>query len=79
MHINAFFDAYLDSPLDFMSIDIEDLYLPVFQVLAPVHRPKVLQVECMDLALLAKLTETLEPRECQLLAMTEINVIFIQQ
>jgi Methyltransferase FkbM domain len=79
MHINAIFDAYVDSPLDFMSIDIEGLDLPVLQALAPVHRPTVLQVECVDLALLARLRETLEPRGYQLFAMTEVNVIFVQQ
>jgi Methyltransferase FkbM domain len=79
MHINAFFDAYIESPLDFMSIDIEGLDLPVLQALAPVHRPTVLQVECVDLALLAKLRETLEPRGYQFAAMTEVNVIFVQR
>jgi hypothetical protein len=79
MHINAFFDAYIDSPLDFMSIDIEGLDLPVLRALAPVHRPTVLQVECVDPALLAKLRETLEPRGYQFAAMTEVNVIFVQR
>ena len=79
MHINAFFDAHVEFPLDFMSIDIEGLDLPVLQALAPVHRPTVLQVECVDLALLAKLKETLEPRGYQFAAMTEVNVIFVQR
>lgn len=79
MHINAFFDRYIDSPLDFMSIDIEGLDLPVLQALAPVHRPTVLQVECVDMALLAKLREALEPRGYQFAAMTEVNVIFVQR
>jgi FkbM family methyltransferase len=79
IHINAFFDAHIDCRLDFMSIDIEGLDLPVLQALAPVHRPTVLQVECVDLALLAKLKETLEPRGYQLAAMTEVNVIFVQR
>lgn len=79
MHINALFDAYIDSPLDFMSIDIEGLDLPVLQALAVEHRPTVLQVECVDPALLAKLRETLEPRGYKFLAMTEVNVIFVQQ
>ncbi len=79
MHINAFFDAYIDTPLDFMSIDIEGLDLPVLQALSPVHRPTVLQVECVDPALLAKLRETLEPRGYQFAAMTEVNVIFVQR
>lgn len=79
MHINAFFDTYIDAPLDFMSIDIEGLDLPVLQALDPVHRPTVLQVECVDPALLAKLRETLEPRGYQLVASTEVNVIFVQR
>jgi FkbM family methyltransferase len=79
MHINALFDAHIDSPLDFMSIDIEGLDLPVLQALAPAHRPTVLQVECVDMALLGKLRETLEPRGYQFLAMTEVNVIFAQR
>ena len=79
MHINAFFDAYIDSPLDFMSIDIEGLDLPVLQALDPVHRPTVLQVECVAPALLARLKETLEPRGYQLAARTEVNVIFVQR
>lgn len=79
LHINAFFDAHIDSFLDFMSIDIEGLDLAVLQALDPVHRPTVLQVECVDPALLAKLRETLEPRGYQLAAMTEVNVIFVQQ
>jgi hypothetical protein len=79
MHINAFFDAYIESPLDFMSIDIEGLDLPVLQALAPIHRPTVLQVECVDLTLLAKLRETLEPRGYQFVARTEVNVIFVQR
>jgi FkbM family methyltransferase len=79
MHINAFFDAYVDGPLDFMSIDIEGLDLPVLQALAPEHRPTVLQVECVDPLLLVKLKETLEPRGYQVAAMTDVNVIFIQR
>ena len=62
-----------------MSIDIEGLDLPVLQAMDPVHRPTVLQVECVDLELLAKLTATLEPRGYQLVARTEVNVIFIQR
>jgi hypothetical protein len=61
-----------------MSIDIEGLDLPVLQALAPGHRPTVLQVECVDPVLLAKLKETLEPRGYQFAAMTEVNVIFVQ-
>jgi FkbM family methyltransferase len=79
IHINALFDAYIKFPLDFMSIDIEGLDLPVLQALDPAHRPTVLQVECVDLTLLAKLRETLEPRGYRLAAMTEVNVIFVQQ
>lgn len=79
MHINAFFDAYIDTQLDFMSIDIEGLDLPVLQALDPAHRPTVLQVECYDAMLLAKLKETLEPRGYFLAAMTEFNVIFVQR
>jgi FkbM family methyltransferase len=79
IHINALFDAYIKAPLDFMSIDIEGLDLPVLQALDPVHRPTVLQVECVDLTLLAKLRETLEPRGYRLAAMTEVNVIFVQR
>ncbi len=79
IHINALFDAFIKAPLDFMSIDIEGLDLPVLQALDPVHRPTVLQVECADLTLLAKLRETLEPRGYRLAAMTDVNVIFVQQ
>jgi FkbM family methyltransferase len=79
LHINAFFDAYIKEPLDFMSIDIEGLDLPVLQALDQMHRPTVLQVECVTPALLAKLRETLEPRGYQLVAMTEVNVIFYQR
>jgi len=79
MHINAFFDAHIDSPLDFMSIDIEGLDLPVLRALAPVHRPTVLQVECVEPALLAELRQTLEPRGYRFAAMTDVNVIFVQQ
>lgn len=78
LHINDFFDAYIHDPLDFMSIDIEGLDLPVLQALSPAHRPTVLQVECMDPALLAQLKQTLDPRGYQLVAMTEVNVIFVQ-
>ena len=78
MHVNKLFDAYIKEPLDFMSIDIEGLDLPVLQALDPVHRPTVLQVECVDPLLLAKLRETLEPRGYQLIAMTEVKVIIIQ-
>jgi FkbM family methyltransferase len=78
MHINAFFDAHIDSSLDFMSIDIEGLDLPVLQALDPVHRPTVLQVECVDLTLLARLRAVLEPRGYELIARTEVNVIFVQ-
>lgn len=79
MHINALFDTYIKAPLDFMSIDIEGLDLPVLQALDPAHRPTVLQVECVEAALLAKLRETLEPRGYQLTAMTEVNAIFVQR
>ena len=78
MHINVFFDAYINTQLDFMSIDIEGLDLPVLQALDPAHRPTVLQVECYDAVLLAKLKEALEPRGYFLAAMTEFNVIFVQ-
>jgi len=79
LHINAFFEAHIKAHLDFMSIDIEGLDLPVLQALDPVHRPSVLQVECVDEALLLKLRETLEPRGYQLAAMTDVNVIFVQR
>jgi hypothetical protein len=79
MHINAFFDRYISVNLDFMSIDIEGLDLPVLQALDPMHRPTVLQVECYDATLLAKLKEALEPRGYFLAAMTEYNVIFVQR
>lgn len=80
MHISALFDAYIDTPLDFMSIDIEGLDLPVLKALDPRHRPTVLQVECpADLPLLNQLKCTLEPRGYQLVAMTEVNVIFVQR
>lgn len=79
LHINAFFEAHITGPLDFMSIDIEGLDLPVLQALDPSHRPTVLQVECVELALLTKLRETLEPRGYQLAAMTDVNVIFVQR
>jgi hypothetical protein len=79
MHINAFFDTHINTPLDFMSIDIEGLDLPVLQALDPAHRPTVLQVECYDAVLLAKLKEALEPRGYFLAAMTEFNVIFVQR
>lgn len=79
MHINAFFDTYINTQLDFMSIDIEGLDLPVLQALDPAHRPTVLQVECYDATLLAKLKEALVPRGYLLAAMTEFNVIFVQR
>jgi FkbM family methyltransferase len=78
LHINAFFDAHIDTPLDFMSIDIEGLDLPVLQALDPRHRPAVLQVECVERELLTRLRETLEPRGYTLAAMTDVNVIFVQ-
>lgn len=76
LHINAFFEAYIHEPLDFMSIDIEGMDLPVLKALSPVYRPTVIQVECVEPALLAQLKETLEPRGYRLAAMTEVNVIF---
>lgn len=79
LHINDFFEAYIHGPLDFMSIDIEGLDLPVLQALSLDHRPLVLQVECMDPTLLAQLKDTLESRGYELVAMTEVNVIFIQK
>ncbi|MBC2769841.1 FkbM family methyltransferase [Pusillimonas minor] len=78
LHINDFFATYIHEPLDFMSIDIEGLDLPVLQALSPAHRPTVLQVECMSLDLLADLKKTLEPRGYRLAAMTQVNVIFVQ-
>lgn len=78
LHINDFFDAHIHEPLDFMSIDIEGLDLPVLQALAPAHRPTVLQVECMDPDLLAQLRQALEPRGYRLAATTDVNVIFVQ-
>jgi len=78
MHINSLFETYIKVPLDFMSIDIEGLDLPVLQALDPIHRPTILQVECVDLALLSKLRETLEPRGYQLVAVTDVNLIFVQ-
>ena len=78
MHINAFFAAYIDTHLDFLAIDIEGLDLPVLQALDPSHRPSVLQVECVDRSLLVKLSETLGPRGYQFVAMTDVNVIFVQ-
>lgn len=78
LHINDFFDAHIQEPLDFMSIDIEGLDLPVLQALAPAHRPTVLQVECMDPVLLAQLRQTLEPRGYRLAAITDVNAIFVQ-
>lgn len=79
MHINALFEAHINVSLDFMSIDIEGLDLPVLQAMSPVFRPTVLQVECVDTNLLTKLKETLEPRGYQFAAMTEVNVIFVQK
>jgi hypothetical protein len=79
LHINAFFDQYIDGPLDFMSIDIEGMDLPVLQALDSKHRPAVLQVECFDPVLLAKLRDTLEPRGYVLAAMTDVNVMFVQR
>lgn len=79
MHINAFFDAHVKAPLDFLSIDIEGLDLPVLRALDPVHRPTVLQVECVELELLSQLVATLEPRGYQLTAITDVNVIFVQK
>ena len=79
MHINALFDVYINVPLDFMSIDIEGLDLPVLAALDSAHRPTVLQVECVDLELLRSLRETLEPRGYKFAALTEVNVIFVQQ
>jgi Methyltransferase FkbM domain len=79
MHINAFFDTHINAPLDFMSIDIEGLDLPVLQALDPSHRPTVLQVECVELALVTKLRDALEPRGYELAAMTDVNVIFVQR
>lgn len=78
IHINDFFKTYIQEPLDFMSIDIEGLDLAVLQALSPDYRPTVLQVECVDSALLVLLKQTLEPRGYQLAAMTEVNVIFVQ-
>lgn len=77
IHINDFFDAHIHQPLDFMSIDIEGLDLPVLQALSPEHRPSIIQVECVDPTLLAKLRQSLEPRGYHLAAMTEVNVIFV--
>ena len=79
VHINDFFDTYIHSPLDFMSIDIEGLDLTVLQALAPCHRPSVLQVECVSPALLAQFRQTLEPRGYKMAAMTDVNVIFVQE
>jgi hypothetical protein len=79
LHINDFFDIYIDDPLDFMSIDIEGLDLRVLRALSPAHCPTVLQVECMDPTLLAQLKQALEPRGYQLAAMTEVNLIFVQE
>jgi FkbM family methyltransferase len=78
LHINDFFESYIHDPLDFMSIDIEGLDLPVLQALSSAHCPTVLQVECVDPALLAQLRQTLEPRGYRLAAVTEVNVIFVQ-
>jgi FkbM family methyltransferase len=79
LHINAFFAAHVDAPLDFMSIDIEGLDLAVLRALDPVHRPTVLQVECVDRPMLEQFRATLEPRGYRLAAMTDVNVIFVQQ
>lgn len=79
MHINTFFEIHIKEPLDFMSIDIEGLDLPVLQALDPQYRPTVLQVECVDPGLLSQLKETLEPRGYRFAAMTDVNVIFVQQ
>ena len=79
LHINDFFDDYIHEQLDFMSIDIEGLDLRVLKALSPTHRPTVLQVECMDPTLLNQLKMTLEPRGYRLAAMTEVNVIFVQE
>lgn len=79
MHINNFFAQYIKEQIDFMSIDIEGLDLRVLQALSPVYRPTVLQVECVSPDLLTKLRATLEPRRYQLAAITDVNVIFVQE
>jgi hypothetical protein len=79
LHINAFFEAYVDVPLDFLAIDIEGLDLAVLRALDPMHRPTVLQVECVDVKLLGELCEALEPRGYQFAVMTDVNIIFIQR
>jgi FkbM family methyltransferase len=77
LHINALFATYINVSLDFMSIDIEGLDLPVLRALDPKHRPKILQVECADLALLAEFVNVLEPRGYHFMAMTAVNAIFV--
>ncbi len=79
IHINDLFDKYIDTQLDFMSIDIEGLDLAVLQALDSKHRPAILQVECVDQVLLGKLRETLEPRGYRFFGMTAVNVFFVQQ
>lgn len=78
MHINSFFETYIREPLDFMSIDIEGLDLPVLQALDPSHRPTILQVECVDGALLMQFQQTLGPRNYELVGLTDVNAIFAQ-
>lgn len=78
MHINSFFKTYIREPLDFMSIDIEGLDLLVLQALDPSHRPTILQVECVDAALLTRFQQTLGPRNYELVGLTDVNAIFAQ-
>lgn len=77
MHINDFMRSYSGTHCDFLSVDIEGLDAEVLNELDSVFQPTIIQ--CEHEGKFNLFMEILKPRGYSLLAITDVNAIFVKR
>ncbi|MGC9221520.1 MAG: FkbM family methyltransferase [Solirubrobacteraceae bacterium] len=76
LHINEFLGMYVQSPVDFFSVDIEGFDAQVLDAMDTDFRPSIIQ--CEHEQRLGDFTEIMRRRRYLLAAVTDVNAIFVR-
>jgi FkbM family methyltransferase len=77
MHINDFMKRYGSGSVDYLSIDIEGFDMDVLDAMDPSFQPTIIQ--CEHEGRVEQFSQILSKRGYGLLAMTDVNIIFINK
>ena len=76
LHINQFMRMHGSGPIDYLSVDVEGLDLELLTKMEPAFQPTIIQ--CEHGGKVHQFAEVLQPRGYALVALTDVNAIFIK-